>query len=364
MERKQPSLPYLPALDGLRGVAVLLVLWAHSPLVFQPYWLQQLRYFVQPNYLGVDVFFVLSGFLITRILLHSKARGDSLARFYWRRSLRIFPIYFLLIAALVFAEPGWYLLWSAAYLLNLRIASGDAPSPLAHTWSLCVEEHYYLVWPCVVYFTARPLRMLLYVAIPLSLVSAGAVHYLCGPECHVQLRTITTCRVLSLSLGGLLAFYEARLTYRLTKQLGSVLLLGLAVAPIVKLAAPDFLALGKFFGFSLASTGIVLVCMFSTSRLLNAAWLRYVGRISYGLYLYHYPIFYFLWPTSPPETAAVSFGEYLLALAVTFGVAALSWRFFESPLLRLKDRSIDWPVLQKQPQAANCGDWEGRRTGG
>lgn len=157
---------YVPQLDGLRAIAILFVMVFHLG-VFPLGWV------------GVPLFFVLSGYLITTILVadRSKSLRDFLARFYWRRTVRIFPLYYLYVliiavAAILFGYSlngyGWFL----AYLGNYQIAlSQDVPAGglVAHLWSLAVEEQFYLIWPFVVFFSRRvwPWALAAIVAAPL-----------------------------------------------------------------------------------------------------------------------------------------------------------------------------------------------------
>ena len=149
---------HLPALDGLRALAVLLVLWTHTPLTLQHPELAAWSAFVQPGYLGVDVFFVLSGFLITRILLSEKARAVPLWKFMLRRAVRIFPAYYLLVGLV--AAFAWTpdVPWCALYLGNVFYPAFGHAGLLQHSWSLCVEEHFYLLWPPLVALLARAIE--------------------------------------------------------------------------------------------------------------------------------------------------------------------------------------------------------------
>ena len=143
-----------------------------------PIWFDALRdAFVQAGYLGVDTFFVLSGFFITRILRFEKSAGLPLSNFLVRRLLRIFPIYYLTLAVVWIAHPGSELPWCAAYLSNFRFAFVDHGGGwLSHTWSLAIEEHFYLLWPLCVYGcsdrTAR--RVAAYGIVPFALFAAVA----------------------------------------------------------------------------------------------------------------------------------------------------------------------------------------------
>src|SRR5882672_2186860 len=124
-----------------------MVLWSHVPVASTPGVVRLLRSAFNPGYLGVDLFFVLSGFLITRILLADRENERPLRFFLARRALRIFPIYYLLLAVLLLAKPGQYLAWCAIYLSNFHFMFDKTPNPLPHTWSLAIEEHFYLIWP-------------------------------------------------------------------------------------------------------------------------------------------------------------------------------------------------------------------------
>ena len=147
MQRK-----HIPQLDGMRGLAVLLVLLAHSAIAFTR--VPAMRWIEGYGNLGVQLFFVLSGFLITRILLDTKDTPHFFRNFFVRRALRIYPLYYALLGFVVFSglvhQHGvrwWpYIL----YLSNIIYGAGREPSPLGPVWSLAVEEQFYLVWPFVV----------------------------------------------------------------------------------------------------------------------------------------------------------------------------------------------------------------------
>lgn len=163
---------YLPALDGLRAIAVSLVIWYHAPYVFlrtpggqEGHWAH-----AHGGWMGVDLFFVISGYLITSILLRSRANPRQLSMFWARRALRILPLAFLYLAILMLLAPrdplhigfgdfdDWWLYF--AYLGNLHIvADGWQPPVLMILWSLAVEEQFYLLWPLAVRFT-RPQALL------------------------------------------------------------------------------------------------------------------------------------------------------------------------------------------------------------
>ncbi|HMK29165.1 MAG TPA: acyltransferase, partial [Terriglobales bacterium] len=157
----------VPSLDGVRGVAILLVLLLHFSKLVN--WYPQQKAFAV-GWVGVNLFFVLSGFLITGILLDAKGGQRYFSNFYARRTLRIFPLYFAFLALVLLLAP-WFVSspmlsalyrempWYLTYLFNWRAASGGPP--LGHLWSLSVEEQFYLAWPLLVYIASRrTLRMI------------------------------------------------------------------------------------------------------------------------------------------------------------------------------------------------------------
>ena len=164
----QTTRHHVPVLDGLRAVACLLVIIAHLPFKFFSPEAKVIDQILRPGYLGVGLFFVLSGFLITRILMYNRDRGVSLKSFYIKRSARIFPIYYLTIIAVAFFQPGTYLWFHALYLNNIPYFFGSGPNPIGHSWSLAVEEHFYLAWPLIITFV--PLRWLQFAIVKVAIL--------------------------------------------------------------------------------------------------------------------------------------------------------------------------------------------------
>jgi len=347
---------HIPELDGLRGLAVLLVVWVHVPtnLDGYPVWLGAVSWLLVPGNLGVELFFVLSGFLITRILSAEKAAAAPVRWFLLRRMLRIFPIYYLLLAVMSFGRPADEIAWCAAYLSNVSGLMLGVPSgPLEHTWSLCIEEHFYLGWPLVVAWcsAAARRRVLLYFALPASLVTmAGAV--ILAPDSGVQfVDRFTVCRFLGLAVGALLAEFGAHAGRSPRWALW---------VPLIVVAHPHLLFL---FGplwcgasepwlplpwapvvWRLHTTALCALVVIAAirsgaasgwrglfGRALRARWLCGIGRISYALYLYHLPIFFWL-------AGGGTLGDYGLAILVSFGAAIASYFLIERPLQRFGSR--------------------------
>lgn len=294
---------YNPALDGVRALAVLAVV-AHHALV--------------PGFEngrgGVDVFFVLSGFLITTLLVaEQEAGGIRLGAFYLRRARRLYPALFLLVALVMAFAAFWTPAptWRDAtiallYLSDYTAAYGELAEPIKHTWSLSVEEHYYLLWPLAVMGLCRlPRRTAV-------LLLAGSYVIATAWRLHIALHT-----------SDWIAYY--RFDTRL-----SGLLLGslLAMVPRVRLPYP---ALAAVLGVvTLAEAGPMYLIMLPSewlgaclvlwamqgSRLLAWGPLPYLGRISYGIYLFHWPVAMFVRGLDWPVTLAVTLaGGVLLAAA-------------------------------------------------
>lgn len=346
---------HLPVLDGLRAIAVLLVLWCHVPETMPGYpeWLRVVRWFVGPGGLGVEIFFVLSGFLITRILLAEREQQRPVKWFLVRRLLRIFPIYYLLLAVMLPSRPAGEIGWCALYLYNVRSIFWPEGGPLEHTWSLCIEEHFYLLWPlCVAFLSpAASRRWLVYAVMPAALVGAWLVSEFVPPDrAMTAVQHGSPFRFLGLGAGCLLAFHEGRLGASPSRVLLLALVLVAAsvlvhpwwvfVRPMMNQEPPWLdLRYGPLLWLlqqAALCTGIVLLAILAGRRFprnpLTAAPLRAVGRISYGLYLYHLPIFFAVLVPQPSVSATV------LAIGLSFAAAALSYFVIEAPIQRFAAR--------------------------
>lgn len=351
------SISYIPGFDGLRAIAALIVIAFHLGLPgFGLGWT------------GVNLFFVISGFLITRILLAAKNDAYFFQRFYFRRSLRIFPIYYISFAVLLIVAlaRGWGVgawPWYAFYLQNWKLALTGNPEFhgwFSHSWSLACEEQFYLIWPFVVWALSR--RALTATIIGLILL---------GPTTRWVVITLTDntwavfapllCIVDALAWGAAGAMLypragENRPSIRaIYVRWAFVATLGLccgalALAPSREVFWKvdyllDFSAGVVFFGLlgPLFLSVLLMICAGGLlTSALEVAPLRYLGRISYGLYLYHWPIllmtdnFLNMWPQAASLVGSTQ--VVLLKLSVTFIVAALSFELLERRLLALKER--------------------------
>lgn len=348
---------HLPVLDGLRGVAVLLVLWCHVPLAIPGYpgWLGLAHFLIGPASLGVEIFFVLSGFLITRILIAERDQGTPVRWFLLRRACRIFPIYYLLLLVLLPSQRVEDVAWSAVYLHNLHAILWPELTPFSHMWSLCVEEHFYLLWPPVVAFcrpaTAR--RVLVFGVMPFAVVGAVVVGVTVHPDYVMNaVQHGSPFRFFSLGAGCLMAMHETRLfgPPRHGVRLALVCFaIALALHPLLwfvigpwwtggawlpgQLLQPVWLLHNCALGTAILASAVLWgTARWSPLRLLSMAPLRAVGRISYGLYLYHWPIYWAVVWHQPTAACAA------LAVGLTFAAATASYWVVERPILRYASR--------------------------
>ena len=357
---------YLPHLDGLRGIAVIMVMFAHFPdqgssPTYERVW--SLLQHARPGYIGVDLFFILSGFLITRILLNERDTSGRISfyNFYLKRTLRIFPIYYLAVAftALYFPDGSVGLPSLLSYTFNYYHSLHPAPHPLEHTWSLAVEEQFYLLWPFVIsVLPSRFGRLVTAVVIPLLALAAAIVFWqaLNSNLAAMLIYQSLPTRMLSLSLGAYLAFREREGAVFSRRACTGSILLGLIVLTLDVILRADnvITAEGEYWSFALMGygafgLGILAYLTGSASpvaRFLALKPLRYVGRISYGLYLYHLIVLYALGLNQAAlDGAGVPLQSILQALLLTFAIAILSFHLVEQPLMRMRNRFMFAPIL-------------------
>lgn len=337
-------LGYLPALDGLRSIAILPVMAAHAGI-------NQ----VAGGNFGVDVFFVLSGFLITAKLLEEWRRDGriELKSFYWRRGVRLLPALFLLLAAwVVYAlcfdpEAGiLFSLYTLFYAANWVRAFGiDDSMALGHTWSLSIEEQFYLVWPLLLIWllsTGRTRRFVFRLLVVGVVVVALWRAYLWQQGADIdRLYNGTDTRADALLVGCALAFAVGSGFMKRWGHLFAVPCL-LVVTYVMVFDLPSRTFWLRDGGATMVAV-IIAFLIWSlvgserrgwVHRLVECAPLVWIGKISYGLYLWHLPVYYVVgWerPWSPYTTLAVKF-------AVAFALATLSYYLVEQPIQRWAKR--------------------------
>lgn len=369
--RGDASTRHIPALDGLRGLAIILVLaWHLLPpdVLAGSAWLAPLALIRNVGWAGVDLFFVLSGFLITSILVRNRNSPRYFRSFYARRALRIVPLYYLLLTLCVFVIPtipyleryGYFYgdqgtsTWHWLFLANLRYI---LPIPehqfLGVTWSLSIEEQYYVVWPLIVWLFRG--RWLMAVDIGLILTSVGLRYYLVD---YTDMSNkfpylFTLSHVDGLAVGGLIALaYQDRARYgRMLNgfaralPLWAALVVGVAYCSVnfsnerFSTYEPTMLKYGYFLN-ALLFGALLLHCVMRAgvlSRLFGLAPLRSVGKYSYAMYLFHWPAYFLvselLALTGPLEAGrGPEFSRFLLYCVATYAIGWLSWRIFEGPI--------------------------------
>ncbi len=391
---------YIKSLDGLRALAVLSVIFYHWPAT--------MRLHLGFGWIGVNIFFVLSGFLITRILVKDKSKPykDFISHFYIKRFLRIFPIYYLylfllfgvlIVYSFIIQHRHIYqldvlhevLMRNAALLLTytfnfqsvinqaLGIPINDSPF-VAHLWSLSVEEQYYIVFPFLVFFLSpKKLKILLacvVIAIPFLRIlfveyfkAQGTSTFLLGLNIYKN----TVFQIDSLALGGCLVLFSlvdlrrpARLFWILS---GVMLFCGLLVlyafrkgggylnpntlgfdvpAKQVKTDTP-YLLMNLRYAWQVTlvnftSAALILACIGSIPfrRIFENNMLVFIGKISYGMYLYHYPILALMLMIVPESSIRHNIATeglfLLLFLSLTVGVSWASFQLMERHFLKLK----------------------------
>jgi peptidoglycan/LPS O-acetylase OafA/YrhL len=323
----------------------------------------------QAGWIGVDLFFVLSGFLITGILYDSKESPHYFRSFYARRCLRIFPLYYLFLILFLWLLPTLFPLhtgfqflrqhafWYWAYLSNLWVArhGWDPFGVLDHFWSLAIEEQYYLVWPVVILISKT--RILLRVC---SAFIVGALLIRIGlrlGDYGTAAYVLTPARMDALAVGAALALVVRgpfRLSQIASRAWGVATLTGLALVVIffwrrglswtdVVVATIGHSLLAFFFG-SILVIALVSPAESALGKLFASPGLRFLGRYSYALYVLHHPILFFrpsfLSFTQVPQLFGSQLPAYVLwitlACLVSVSLALASWQFCEKQFLRLK----------------------------
>lgn len=365
----------VPALDGVRGLAILIVVihnasWVLGLSAWLP--LKLIADLTATGWVGVQLFFVLSGFLITSILLATRESAHYLRNFYVRRVLRIFPLYygFLILVFLVigplFASPEWKAAarenqwWLWTFTSNWAGPLGHGVPYLPHFWSLAVEEQFYLVWPfLVLLLTRRQLVAVCVAAILVTPVIRWGLRFEGLPA--VAAYEFTAARWDALAGGALLSLMSMTDFGRaqLGKHLAPLGLVSLVALVAIVLATKGFRegeilvqVIGQSLAVILCAWLVYVACAPSsalgnaTNKWLSAPWLRFLGKYSYAIYVFHVPIH---------QIASVYIGDavngadtpwrllrWALYVAGIGGVSILaamaSWRLLERPFLDLKDR--------------------------
>ena len=352
---------YVEELDGLRGIAILAVMmhrmWPRASTAPWP---------VEAGWAGVDLFFVVSGFLIAGILIDSRSDPDYFRNFYARRILRIFPLFYLLVGGMMLAFPAagheafvreagsplWYLF----QLGNVpeSLLGRDPPYWLAPVWSLAIEEQFYLTFPLLIRYCeparlGRWLAVIAGIALATRLVTTALI-----PDRERIQYLFTVCRLDTIAIGCLLAVFVRSERYQVWRARLPRILVPVAVAAAAILFATQLdrtTWFGRTLGYDVVALGFVSVVLLvleyrdqPATAALRFVPLRYLGKLCFGLYLLHRPA-----DTLVTELVARSGldGESLwwlpVKIAAATALATISWRLVERPFLRLKRRFTSRP---------------------
>ena len=352
---------HIGALDGIRGLGVILVLFYHYGSSAGAFGLDNpILRLTGIGWSGVDLFFVLSGFLITGILFDSKGKKQYFKNFYARRTLRIFPLYYFAAIVIILIDMVWRHdllgganpIWVLLYVGNFQMAIEGGGSTLDHFWSLAIEEQFYLIWPLVVLSLSR--KKLMMVAGAMIVVSPIIRTLMVMNETpDLAVYVLTPARMDGLAMGALIA-----LTVRGPRGIAPLVpwawRLGSAAAAaflFIVVMRRDFSNEDPFIltiGISLltimyASLLILALTFRPLSAIMELPVMRWFGKYSYGLYVWH-PIVNMILLHSPltERFGEMSPAKGVLLLIMAFMVSVLtalaSYKFLESPLLRLKNR--------------------------
>ncbi len=355
-------LRYVPGLDGLRALSVTAVLLYHADVSW-----------MSGGFLGVDVFFVISGYLITSLLLaEQRGRGEvSLGQFYLRRARRLLPALFLLLATVslftviflpdeirslradVVAAFGYATNWWQIFQHQSYVAAQGRPPLLRHLWSLAVEEQFYLVWPLLLVgmfklWGGRRLPMLIATGVGIALsfttmlVLSFSHDYTVVDPSRVYFGSDT--RIFTMLIGAALAMVWSpwRLDADSVPRQARLVLDGVGIGGLLALVAifmsahyeSNVLFRGGFLGVAVVAALVIAIAVHPASRLgtrmLALPPLRWIGERSYGIYLWHWPIFMITRPGQ--DMALTGFANLVLRFGLTVGAAELSYRFVEEPI--------------------------------
>lgn len=352
---------YYEAFDGLRGLAVLMVMLYHS---------NGHNIFFRWGWLGVDLFFVLSGFLITEILLGTPRKTNSFKNFYLRRVFRIFPLYYfttILFLWLSATVPQWreqwlfykssllYILFNLHNWLMIFNTSHLKKEMFSHYWSLSVEEQFYFLWPFAVYFL-RSLRKLEILLVSLLLVTilfrAGLFsYYRDSPKLFLAQFCTRIDGLLIGSLTAVYKFYYAEQVHKIIKRLAvvSALIYSMFVL-VIKISGSSFPHF-PVFGYTVVSlvfAHLMLSLINGKSsflfRLTTNAVLKKIGKVSFGLYIYHWIFLVLLCPYIAQSLLLTKYNlehvnmlSSVLCAILSFVTAMASYHFFEKPILKWKE---------------------------
>lgn len=350
---------HYPALDGIRGLAILLVVLYHNFSFIK---------YTSFGWLGVDLFFVLSGYLITGVLIATQGQKRYLSTFYMKRILRIFPLYYSVLCLLLYLLPRLFQNGGLfAYSLNHQVwlwtftqnwlyifTQPDAPGLLNHFWSLAVEEQFYLFWPFIILWLRRPKYLLVFLVLMLvALFTIRLFLWLQQIEDLPYYNIFTFSRVDGICIGSMIALLQAASPHFLTRNT-TWIVIGLALLNLLfdfvnglyQYSFP-YLALVGFttfpFMFGLLIHEATRGSATWVKHIFSIPLLRFLGKISFGLYIFHWPLYVLLKPGIIKWISEMGIGyeELLCSCVITLMavlISTISFYFFEMKFLTMKEK--------------------------
>ena len=383
---------HLPGLDGVRGLAILMVMAVHFVGDATPRTFGERLAVKLGNYgvLGVDAFFVLSGFLITGLLLDAKGEPHYFRNFYARRTLRIFPLYYSVLALLFLVLPSVAALppaleesrvhqaWMWTYTANFYIAAKAswALPYVSHFWSLAIEEHFYLLWPLVVFSFRRETLERICLGVIVAALALRIGLSLLGTS-ELSISVLTPCRVDTLCVGALLAAMARRDqgVAPLVRRSGqAALAIGAATLLVSAFCAATRMGLavlhpirGTLFAMFFGAVTLMSLRRSEQSlaaRAFQGSWLRTFGKYSYGLYVYHGILSQHMLRMNAEDRLGALLGGHsrgivaqaVIGVGLSFLIALISYELFEKRFLALKRLfEAEKPASAAAPAVAPAG---------
>jgi peptidoglycan/LPS O-acetylase OafA/YrhL len=356
----QPALTtrqHYPALDGLRGLAILLVVFYHN--------FGFINYFFF-GWLGVDLFFVLSGYLITSILMNDLGNKNYLRNFYMRRMLRIFPLYYLCLIIFLLIVPAFNInldvkyytdnqVWLWTYFQNWLyiLKPNEVTNTLHHFWSLAVEEQFYLIWPVTILIVKKPKRLIvLLCTVLIAVIVLRYIVWIYKIENLAYFNLFTFSRVDGICIGSILALLM-KTNPRFIEKYTTAIILSLAGVNFLfyffnrdnNFTFP-YLAIAGYTTFAVMLALLVYESIKGANKpvelLFNNRIMKFFGKYSYGLYVYHWPVYLLLndflvsrimdnISFIPPRIIAS-----LISTSAAIVLSVISYRYFENYFIKRK----------------------------
>jgi peptidoglycan/LPS O-acetylase OafA/YrhL len=349
------KLTYYKYLDSLRGIAALMVVIFHFFVSPNVKYLTNLDFFkkiTNVGHHGVSLFFVLSGFVITRILINDRANNNFFSNFYWKRILRIFPLYYTYLIFSYYLVPLFFnenitdfrlqLPYYLYYQNLFEVIKFDYIGP-GHYWTLMIEEHFYMFWPLFIYFV-KPNNLIKYIVFYFLIILLVKYFMLSN---GFEINHFTLTRVDQLMFGAILSILEFKGFFYKKKALICFFLIGISLIPIslsISYLSKQYIyiqditknsLLGLLF-FSILGIFIIVELKYKSSINMIGKIFQYLGKISFGVYIWHMLVLHIL---NKIFIVKIWYIDFFITMILTIIVAHISYFYFEKYFLEKKDRN-------------------------